>query len=233
MIVAIDGPAGSGKSTTARLVAKRFGWLYLDTGAMYRTVALAFLRAGAAFTNEAAESVAASLALRVEPQSDGMRVILDGEDVTGQIRTPEVGEAASRVSSLPAVRAALLDVQRQTARRLVSEGGGVVLDGRDIGTVVFPDADLKVFMKADLDERAERRHAELVRKCEAKGTPPPDLEAVRAEIAERDRRDTQRAHAPLRQADDAVALDTTTHSIEEQVEHVLHLIAERGGPSVI
>ena len=108
-----------------------------------------------------------------------------------------------------------------------------MLDGRDFGTVVFPDADLKVFMKADLDERAERRHEELVRKCTAKGTVPPDLEAVRAEIVARDRRDTQRAHAPLRQADDAVALDTTTHSIVEQVEHVLHLIAERGGPSVI
>ncbi|MEM8601093.1 MAG: (d)CMP kinase [Bacteroidota bacterium] len=233
MIVAIDGPAGSGKSTTARLVAKRLGWLYIDTGAMYRTVALAFLRANAPFTDTTARALTASLALRVEPDADGMRVLLDGEDVTGQIRTPEVGEAASQVSSLPAVRAALLDVQRATAQRLVAEGGGVVLDGRDIGTVVFPNADLKVFMEADLDERAERRHAELVLKCAAQGEPAPEYEAVRADIAERDARDRTRTHAPLRRAEDAVALDTTARSIGEQVEHVLHLIVERGGPSVI
>ncbi|MEM6785022.1 MAG: (d)CMP kinase [Bacteroidota bacterium] len=233
MIVAIDGPAGSGKSTTARLVARRLGWLYLDTGAMYRAVGLAFLRAKASYNEEGTAEVLPGLDLRVNPDDDRMRVHLRQEDVTGAIRTPEVGEAASRVSSLPQVRAALLDVQRETARRLVAEGGGVVLDGRDIGTVVFPDADLKVFMEADLDARAGRRHSELVAKCDAHGRTPPTFAVVRAEIAERDARDRRRTHAPLRRADDAVALDTTTQSIDQQVEHVLHLIAERGGPSVI
>ncbi|MEM8558931.1 MAG: (d)CMP kinase [Bacteroidota bacterium] len=233
MIVAIDGPAGSGKSTTARLVAKRLGWLYLDTGAIYRTVGLAFLRGEAAFDEDGAAMVLPGLDLRIEPDADGMRVVLGGEDVTTQIRTPEVGAAASQVSSLGPVRAALLDVQRGTAHRLVAEGGGVVLDGRDIGTVVFPDADVKVFMEADLDARAERRHAELVRKCTQRGDDPPSLALVQAEIAERDRRDTERAHAPLRKADDAIVIDTTTCSIEAQVKHVLHCIAERGGPSVV
>ena len=229
MIVTLDGPAGSGKSTTARLVAERLGWLYLDTGALYRAVALAFVDAGAPYTEEGAERVVAGLDVHAErPHEPGgaMRVRMGAADVTGRLRTPEVGATASRISSLKAVRAALLDVQRSVAREQARETGGAVLDGRDTGTVVFPDADVKVFMQADLAARAARRHAELARRL---GLGAPDIEAVRAEIAERDERDTNRAIAPLKAADDAILLDTTGLTLEEQVGRVLALIEERMG----
>lgn len=229
MIVAIDGPAGSGKSTTARRVAAALGWLYLDTGAMYRATALAFLDADVAFTSDAAERVLPGLQLDLHRDAEGaLRVFLHAEDVTERIRTPEASEAASRVSALPSVRARLVDEQRRIARERIAEGGGVVMEGRDIGTVVFPDAEVKVFMVANPMARAERRHRELADRGE-----DVSLDAVADEIAARDARDSQRAVAPLRPAEDAVTLDTTRLSIDEQVERVLALVRERSAESPV
>jgi cytidylate kinase len=222
VIVAIDGPAGSGKSTTARRVADAVGWLYLDTGAMYRTIALAFLDRGTAFTDEAAASLLTSLNLDLRMGLDGLQVTLDGKDVTDRIRTTEATEAASRVSTLPSVRRRLVDEQRRMAREQTADGLGVVMEGRDIGTVVFPDADVKVYMVANPEERAERRHRELANKGEA-----ISLEDVAEDIAERDARDATRAVSPLRQAEDAVILDTTGLDIDEQVERVVALVRAR------
>ena len=224
MIVAIDGPAGSGKSTTARRVAERMGWLYLDTGAMYRAVGLAFLEAELPLSDEAAASLLPDVTVDLIPTPEGPRIVLNQEDVSGQIRTPEVSQAASRVATLGAVRTKLVDAQRRIARREVEAGGGVVLEGRDIGTVVFPDADVKIFLTADLVARAQRRHAELARR----DGDTPALDAVSEELAVRDRRDAERALAPLRPAADAVHLDTTALAIGEQVERVLDAIRQRG-----
>lgn len=222
MIVAIDGPAGSGKSTTARRVADAMGWLYLDTGAMYRTVALAFLDRGAAFTDEAAEGLLASLDLDLRMGTDGLMVTLDHDDVTERIRTPETSEAASRVSALPAVRRRLVEEQRRMAREQNDAGLGVVMEGRDIGTVVFPEADVKVYMVANPEARAERRHRELTDQGET-----VSLDDVAEDIAERDARDATRSVSPLRQAEDAVVLDTTGLDIDEQVKRVVALVRTR------
>ncbi len=216
MIITIDGPSGSGKSTTARAVARRLGYLYLDTGAMYRAVALAFLRADAAATPEAAAELLPGLRVDVRYEDGDMRVFLDREDVTGAIRSQEVGTMASRVSKLAAVREKLVREQRRIAREREQSEGGVVLDGRDTGTVVFPDADLKIYMQADAEVRARRRQAEYAER----GRPVP-YEEVYREIVERDRQDRERALAPLRKADDAVELDTTHRTIEEQVDFVV------------
>lgn len=216
MIVALDGPAGSGKSTTARRVADRLGWLYLDTGAMYRAVGLAFGERGLPFSDDAAAALLPGLDVRLDPGPDGLRVALNGDDVTDRIRTAEAAEGASRASALAPVREAMVALQRRVARAHEADGGGVVVEGRDIGTVVFPDADVKFFLVADLDARARRR-------LEQSG-PDPDpraFDTVRAEIAARDRRDESRALAPLRPAPDAETLDTTALTIDEQVERVL------------
>ena len=228
LIIAIDGPAGSGKSTTARAVAEKLGYLYLDTGAMYRAVALAFLRADAEPTSGAAEALLPALRLDVRHEDDAMRVVLDGEDVTGAIRTRKVGMMASRVSTLPAVRRRLVEEQRRIGHAHAERGGGVVLDGRDIGTVVFPDADVKVFMIADARVRAERRLRELEARGEA-----ATLEEVLAEIEQRDAQDQARQIAPLRPATDAIRLDSTRFSIDEQVGVVLAEIRERQNPSAV
>jgi cytidylate kinase len=217
VIVAIDGPASSGKSTTARAVAQKVGLLYLDTGAMYRAVALAFLRAGIEPDPAEAERVLDALHVDVDHDEDGaMRVTLDGDDVTGELRAPAVTRRASEVSALPAVREKLVEEQRRIAAACEAEGGGVVLDGRDIGTIVFPEADVKIFLVADAEVRARRRRAELLEK---NGEAPP-LEEVLENIRRRDAQDRAREMSPLRQAEDAVALDTTERSIEEQVEFV-------------
>lgn len=222
MIVAIDGPAASGKSTTARAVAARLGYIYLDTGAMYRAVGLAFEAAGAAFDERSAERLMPSIHLDVTYRDGAMAIWLDGRDVTDAIRTPEAGRLASRVATLGPVRRKLVDEQRRIARARVAEGGGVVLDGRDIGTVVFPEADVKIFMLADAEARAQRRHEEL----RGRGIDTA-FAAVLDEIRQRDTQDATRALAPLRPAPDAVHLDTTVRSVEEQVDLVHDLIMER------
>lgn len=226
VLVAIDGPAGAGKSTVARRVAERLGFVLLDTGALYRAVALAAHRAGVGFDRDdevsaIAEGIAARRGLRVEPgggtEGSGVRVLLDDEDVSKAIRTPEMSMGASRVSAIPRVRAALLALQRQAG-----EAGGVVLEGRDIGTVVFPDAEAKFFLTASPEERASRRHAELVQKGQT-----ADLDATYREVVARDRADTERPIAPLRQADDAVLVDSSRRSIDEVVEEIVRDVTRR------
>jgi cytidylate kinase len=225
VIVTIDGPAGSGKSTTARGVADRLGYVYLDTGAMYRTIALAFLRVDAAPTMEDAEAVLPTVEVDVQYQEGNMHVYLDGEDVTGRIRTPEVGALVSDISTLRPVRERMVEEQRRIGFEQEDAHDGVVLDGRDTGTVVFPDADVKIFMEADLDERARRRQKEYA--SEGKEV---SFTEVREEIVRRDRQDRNREIAPLRQADDAIALDSTDRTIEGQVAFVVDRVKESRKP---
>jgi cytidylate kinase len=221
-VVAIDGPAGAGKSTVATLVAERLGYLLLNTGALYRTVALAAERAGISWDDAGALSdfatkLSANQAVRLERAADGtLRTLLAGEDVTRFLRSQSMGEGASKVSAVPGVRMALLALQRTAGA-----SGGVVLEGRDIGTVVFPDAEVKVFLTASVDVRAGRRFNELVGRGER-----ADLEAIREEVLERDGRDSTRAVAPLRQAPDAVELDSTTLGVEEVVSQIVERVRE-------
>jgi cytidylate kinase len=224
VIVTIDGPAGSGKSTTARRVADVLEYVYLDTGAMYRAVALHFLRAEADATPAAAAELLPSLRLDVRYESDGMHVLLGEDDVTDRIRTAEVGDMASQVSSLRPVREHLVAAQRRVGHEKAELHGGVILDGRDTGTVVFPNADVKIFMVADVEERARRRKQEYARQGE-----DIPLATIQANIEERDRRDRNRDIAPLRRADDAVTFDTTDHSIDEQVRFVVDRVKEQQG----
>ena len=217
VIVAIDGPAGSGKSTTARAVADRLGWLYLDTGAMYRAVGLAFRAEGLPFTDAAARTLLPGLDVRLQPGPAGTRVALNGDDVTDRVRTGQAADDASQVSKLAPVREAMVALQRR-----VADGQDVVVEGRDIGTVVFPDADVKFFLVADLDARAARRLAQ------SGGSDGGDaaFDTVRSALADRDRRDASRDIAPLRAAPDAVVLDTTGLTIDQQVERVLDAVQE-------
>ncbi len=220
--VAIDGPAGAGKSTIAKAVAASFGFIYVDTGAIYRTVGLAVRRTGAdPHDAPAVEAILPDLAIRFDYGPDGtQRMFLNGEDVSREIRLPEISMYASAVSAIPSVRAFLLDMQRDTAR-----AGSVVMDGRDIGTVVLPDAGLKIFLTASLEARAKRRMAEL----EGKGE-HCTLEEVTLDMAARDRNDASRAAAPLKAADDAVLLDTTAMTLQESIDCVCALVRERFGP---
>jgi cytidylate kinase len=217
-VVAIDGPTAAGKSTVARGVARRLGFRYVDTGAMYRTVALAALREGVSLHDHAALGrLASALSIEIREEARGERVIMDGEDVSAAIRTPEVSRASSVVSAVPAVRSALVARQRDLAAN-----GGVVMEGRDIGTVVFPDAEVKVFLDASLEARARRRHAELAARGVRIG-----LDEVRRHEAERDQRDETRAHSPLRAAPGAVVIDTTARDPEEIVESIVGLVRAR------
>ena len=217
--VAIDGPSGAGKSTIARAAARRFGLIYVDTGAIYRTVGLAAERAGVNCSD--ADAMQALLpTLRIELSYDAageQRMLLNGEDVSDTIRLPEVSLLASRVSALPVVRAFLLDMQRSLART-----HSVVMDGRDIGTVVLPDADLKIYLTASTEERARRRCLEL----SERGTPKAYEEVLR-EINERDYQDMHRDIAPLREAADAVHFDTSKLNFEESEQALLSLIQEK------
>ncbi len=219
--VAIDGPSGAGKSTIAKAAAARCGFLYVDTGAIYRTVGLAARRAEA--DPHSADDVAAllpGLDIRFDYGPDGtQRMFLNGEDVSGPIRTPEASMYASAVSAIPAVRAFLLDMQRDTARTQ-----SVIMDGRDIGTVVLPQAGLKIFLTASLQARAARRLAELAAKGDKSA-----LAEVTADMARRDEQDSHRAAAPLKAAEDAVILDTSDMTLEESIDAVCALIAERFG----
>ena len=221
MIVAIDGPAGSGKSTTARRAAQRLGGLYLDTGAMYRAIGLAFADRGVPFTDGDAADLVPGLRVELDPHPDtsALSVRLDGEDVTSRIRSGPAAQSASRAAALGPVREAMLTAQRAVAADWTAHGRVVVAEGRDMGTAVFPDAPVKFFLTADLDARAQRRAADLAARGE-----PVDAAAVRAEIAERDRRDADRALAPLRPAADAAVLDTTALTPEEQVERVVQAV---------
>ena len=220
-IVAIDGPAGAGKSTVARLLADRLGFTLVDTGALYRAIALAARRAGIAWDDEPsvvaiARRVESSRQLALVPDAEkGVRVMLDGEDVSDAIRTPDMGMGASRVSAMGGVRAALLDLQRQAG-----ENGGVVLEGRDIGTVVFPDAEVKFFLTASSEERARRRFEELV----ARGQ-KVDLEATLAAVIARDEQDMSRPIAPLRRADDAIFVDSSNRAIDDIVDEMARRVS--------
>jgi cytidylate kinase len=219
-IVTIDGPSSSGKGTISRLVAARVGWHLLDSGALYRLVALAGVR-HKLDPDDVENHVALARAMRVEFGSGPggeERVLLDGEDVTHLIRTEQAGAGASRVATWPAVRTALVDRQQAFARE-----PGLVADGRDMGTVIFPGARLKVFLTASAEERAQRRHKQLIGKGSA-----ASLAALSREIAERDLRDSTRQVAPLRPAPDAQLLDSTGLSIDAVVERVLSLGRERG-----
>lgn len=222
VIVAIDGPAGSGKSSTAQAVAQRLGYRYLNTGAMYRAVALAFQQAGADPTEAGAARVLPSLHLELTFTGGRMHVWLQGEDVTAHLDDPAVAMLASRVSTLAAVREKIVAEQRRIARSLEATEGGVLLEGRDIGTVVFPEAEVKVFLVADAEARARRRLAEL--KTAGRAT---TLETVLEEVNRRDQQDAERAISPLRRAEDAWLLDTTALRFEEQVNLVLQLVTER------
>lgn len=228
MIVAIDGPAGSGKSTTARLVAERLGYVYLDTGAMYRAIGLAMIRRDRLDDQAGGVELLDSIRLDIRPDDKAFRVFLNDEDVTSLLRTADVGSAASRVAQWPAVREKLVAEQRRIARGAVEEGSGVVLDGRDIGTVVFPDADVKFFVQADAEVRARRRFDELT-----SAGHKVSFHEVLAEIKQRDKQDAHRAVAPLRVAGDAVLIDTTHVGIEEQVALVIEEIRERGHKAMV
>ncbi len=217
VIVAIDGPAGAGKSSVASAVAQRLGLALVDTGAIYRSVALACLRAGLSLTDErAVAALLPALEISFRHQGGVNCVLLSGEDVTAAIRTPEISKAASTVSALPAVRAGLLELQRRLGR---SEQRGAVLEGRDIGTVVFPDAEVKFFITASDEVRARRRYDEL----KAKGL-EVRFEDVLAEQRKRDLDDSTRAVAPLKPAPDALQLDTSALGLAEVIEQVARTV---------
>lgn len=217
--VAIDGPSGAGKSTLARAVAKELGFRYVDTGAIYRTVGCAAKRKGLDPADTAAvEALLGEIQVEMTYDEEGLQhMALNGEDVTQEIRLPEISLYASRVSAIPAVRAFLLEMQREMARKY-----DVIMDGRDIGTVVLPQADVKIFLTASPEDRARRRYLEL----QQRGT-PQDYDQLLAEIQERDYNDSHRSSAPLRPAADAILLDTTGNTFEQSCALLRQTIEER------
>ena len=218
MNIAIDGPAGAGKSTIAKRVAKEMGYIYVDTGAMYRSLALYFIGLGIDKDDEERISEAVKDADVTIKYVDGeQQVLLNDENVTGLIRTEEVGNMASASSVYGAVRSKLLDLQRDLAA-----SNDVIMDGRDIGTCVLPKAQVKVFLTASVDTRADRRYKELVEKGEN-----PDIDKIKKDIEERDYRDSHRENAPLRQADDATLVDSSNMSIEEVADTIINLCKDK------
>ena len=217
LIIAIDGPSGSGKSTLGRMLARELGLLYIDTGSMYRAVALAVIEST---VNESDDLAVGSLAERVDidlgGDPDSLRVSLNGEDVTDRVRAEDVTQVSSIVSTIPAVRRAMVRRQRELGKR------GAVMNGRDIGTVVFPDADVKFYLDADIRERAERRLAE-----EREVNPAATYEQTLADITERDRRDTTREDSPLVAAEDAIIVDSTGMAIDDVFAKMMMIVRER------
>jgi len=217
LIIAIDGPSASGKSTLGRLLARELGLLYIDTGSMYRAVALAVLESSInADDDVAVGSLASRIDIDLSGNPDSLRVTLEGEDVTDRIRDEDVTSTSSIISTIPAVRRAMVKRQRELGRR------GAVMNGRDIGTVVFPDADVKFFLTATVKDRAERRLAEV-----REDDPDASYEQTLADISERDRRDTTRVDSPLLRADDAVVIDSTGLSIEEVFRRMMEVVKEK------
>lgn len=216
--IAIDGPAGAGKSTIAKMLAKELGYVYVDTGAMYRAMAYYFLQQGIDKEDEAAINAAvdgADVTIRYEDGSQ--KVLLNGADVTGNLRTEQVGNMASSTSVYPAVRVKLVALQQKLAKT-----ADVIMDGRDIGTCVLPDAQVKIYLTASVETRAKRRYDELVEKGE-----PADRTKIAEDIKERDYRDMHREMSPLRQADDAVLVDSSDMSIEQVVSAILGIVKEK------
>lgn len=216
--VAIDGPAGAGKSTIAKATSKKMQFVYIDTGAMFRAVGLAALRAGIDPNDiDRVNEMLPSVNIDISHSEDGQQVFLNGENVSKEIRMPEVSVAASDISKIPQVRKKLLELQRS-----IAEKTDVIMDGRDIGTVVLPDAQLKIFLTASVEERAMRRYKELVEKgieC--------DFDEVKRDMAYRDKNDSEREIAPLKPAEDSVIVDTTGKTLSESVEIILGIISER------
>jgi cytidylate kinase len=218
LVVAIDGPAGAGKSTTARLLAQKLGYALVDTGAIYRTLALLASQRGISWSDgPAVAALAVGLPIGFEMRGDQNLTLLDGVDISSLIRTPEISDGASRVSALPEVRAALLELQRR-----LGANGGVVVEGRDIGTVVFPQAEAKFFLTATTDERARRRVSEL----RAAGRTVDEAQ-TRADLVARDHRDSSRDVAPLRKADDALEIDSSSIDADEVVARMAAVVQAR------
>jgi cytidylate kinase len=217
IIIAIDGPAGSGKTSSAKIIAEKLGYKYIDTGAMYRAVSFAWLISGLPIDEQYAEQILNGIKLELEPSPLGQRTLLNGKDVSENIRSAEVTTAVSPVSAMGTVRRMMIMLQRQ-----MGKNGGIVMDGRDIGTVVFPQAELKIFFTATIEERAQRRVNEL----QAKGI-VCSLEEIKQQITARDIYDTTRELSPMVPADDAIILDTTGMNLETQVETAMKIIMGR------
>ena len=216
--IAVDGPAGSGKSTVAKAIARKLGIIYVDTGAMYRTVALHCKQNDIAWEQEA--EVAASLdslKMKIVPEEGGQKIFLNDVDVTADVRTAEIGKGASAVAAYPKVRERMVELQQEMAKE-----HSVIMDGRDIGTVVLPDAEVKIYLDAGVEERAKRRVGEL----EAKGE-TADFEEIKKMIIQRDYNDMNREHSPLKKAEDAVVLDSTSMTVEEVQQAILDVVQER------
>lgn len=220
MKIAIDGPAGAGKSTISKAAAKRLGFVYIDTGAMYRGIGLAAVRRGIDTKDtEGVISILDQVEITIKHNEEGQQIFLNGENVSTEIRLPEISVAASNVAVIPEVRLKLVELQRALA-----EKEDVIMDGRDIGTYVLPDAEVKIFLSASVEERAKRRLAELIEKGVE-----TDLEAVRGDMEYRDKNDSGREFAPLKPAEDSIPLDNTNITIEEAVEFVCNLANRQRG----
>ena len=216
--IAIDGPAGAGKSSIAKALSKRLGYIYIDTGAMYRSVALFFLENNVADgTDSRIESLLDKLEISIKYEDGAQKVILNGEDVTGKLRLEEIGKLASKFSAIGSVREKLVALQRKLAQK-----ENVVMDGRDIGTVVLPNADLKIYLSASSKVRAKRRYLELLEK----GQTDLDINDIEDEIIKRDEADMNREISPLKQADDAYYLDSSDMTLEEVVSKILSMVKE-------
>lgn len=218
--IAIDGPSGAGKSTIAKIISKEIGFVYIDTGAMYRAVALQAIRSNVSSLNKSAvEALLNDINIEIKYINDQQRIILNGEDVSEQIRAPEVSIAASNVATIPAVRIKLVELQRLLAKK-----HNVIMDGRDIATNVLPNANLKIFLTASVEERAKRRYDELIEK-----NIETTYEDVLKDMKYRDKNDSSREYAPLKVADDAIVVDTTGFSLEQSISTLKNLIHEKLG----